>query len=99
MKEKKKSDVVARMLAKIDSDPELKAKIDAKINLEFSVLNTIHWYLQDRKEYNESHLEEFAEFCIKATLKRGSYMPASMYFNDWMEYTEKEKERLKNELK
>jgi hypothetical protein len=96
---KKKSDVVERLLAKINNDPDLKGKLQAKVNLEFSVLDTIHWYLQDRKEYNESHLDDFAEFCIKETVKRGSYLPARMYFNDWMEYTEKEKERLRKELK
>lgn len=96
---KKKSDVVARLLAKIDSDPELKARIDAKINLEFSVLNLIHSYLRRREEFNRSHLEEFGEYCVKETLKRGSYIPSSILYYDWLENEDKEDERLKEVLK
>jgi hypothetical protein len=99
MVEKKKSDVVDRLLARIDSDPELKARLEAKVNLEFSVINTIHGYLRGREEFNQSHLEEFGEYCIKETLKRGGYIPSTILYYDWLEYEEKEDARLKEELK
>ena len=96
---KDKNDIVQRLLDHINNDPDLKKKLTDKVRLEFSVLDTIHFYLQDRQEYNQGHLEEFGEFCVKETLKRGSYMPANMLYHDWLEYTEKEKERLKKVLK
>lgn len=82
--DKKRDEVVSRILAKINGDPELKARINASVDLDTSVIDVFDLYLKDQQSYNQGHLEEFGEFCIRKTLQKKRYIPASLLLIDWM---------------
>lgn len=96
--EKKKGDVIDRLRQELENNPELKAKIEAKVRVEFSALDIIHSYLRGTHEFNERHMMEFAEFCIKETLKNQRYLPSSILFGDWLNSANEEDRRALDSL-